>query len=411
MLLRCRIKAVPSAVIVWSKDDMNVEEWVINKDIVTQIHPDGTCELMNPEVYPEDSGLYKCTATNPHGTAETAAYINIQAAADFAKSTEDASASGESAMLPEEPPKFVEKLTAETDGAYDLNYVRLICRLTVDRLVKILGGKDTIRHELAEEYKLLVKVAENVASALVANVFVDAVREAVKRIMEEESEEEEIEVTNAPRFETCIERYVVKENDTVTISTVVSGDPTPFIEWYFKDQKLHVTEQISMGYENRVATLILKNVTFAQEGTYYCHATNTHGTTVLPSEVKVVPEKAGDTVRISLAKYDKKEGSELLITNIHAHHIEEQDEQTMAVRDGEKQRVSGHWSAVPSRQEEIVEKSAKQVPSAAAPPEQPAEAVQPPQVAQLSEQPTKAAPQPESTPVPPPRKHVPKEQE
>ncbi|KAK6047850.1 hypothetical protein COOONC_14645 [Cooperia oncophora] len=83
----------------------------------------------------------------------------------------------------------------------------------------------------------------------------------------------------------------------------------------------------------------------------------------------------------------------------------------MAVRDGEKQRVSGHWSAVPSRQEEIVEKSAKQVPSAAAPPEQPAEAVQPPQVAQLSEQPTKAAPQPESTPVPPPRKHVPKEQE
>ncbi|VDO14534.1 unnamed protein product [Haemonchus placei] len=78
MVLRCRIKAVPSAVIVWSKDDLNVDEWVINKDIVTQIHPDGICELMNPEVYPEDSGLYKCTATNPHGTAETAAYINIQ---------------------------------------------------------------------------------------------------------------------------------------------------------------------------------------------------------------------------------------------------------------------------------------------------------------------------------------------
>lgn len=49
--------------------------------------------------------------------------------------------------------------------------------------------------------------------------------------------------------------------------------------------------QISMGYENRVATLILKNVTQAQEGTYYCHATNVHGTTVLPSEVKVVPGK------------------------------------------------------------------------------------------------------------------------
>ncbi|KJH41887.1 hypothetical protein DICVIV_12139, partial [Dictyocaulus viviparus] len=39
-----------------------------------------------------------------------------------------------------------------------------------------------------EEYKLLVKVAENVASALIANVFVDAVYEAARRIVEEEEE-------------------------------------------------------------------------------------------------------------------------------------------------------------------------------------------------------------------------------
>lgn len=38
MVLRCRIEAIPSAVIVWSKDDVNVEEWVINKDVVTQVH-------------------------------------------------------------------------------------------------------------------------------------------------------------------------------------------------------------------------------------------------------------------------------------------------------------------------------------------------------------------------------------
>ncbi|XGW01072.1 hypothetical protein V3C99_013768, partial [Haemonchus contortus] len=516
MVLRCRIKAVPSAVIVWSKDDLNVDEWVINKDIVTQIHPDGICELMNPEVYPEDSGLYKCTATNPHGTAETAAYINIQGPLDYSKGTEDGSASAESAMMPEEPPKFVEKLTAETDGAYDLNYIRLICRVKSIIRAKITWWKNDVQlipgekyelHEFSdgaliltihsptpsdngiytckaesenglsstscevivptrtittekvsetqtetetitetvdhssfeitetskedyiatteitkheEEYKLLVKVAENVASALVANVFVDAVREAVKKIMEEESEEEEIEVTNAPRFETCIERYVVKENDTVTISTVVTGEPTPFIEWYFKDQKLNVTEQISMGYENRVATLILKNVTFAQEGTYYCHATNTHGTTVLPSEVKVVPEKASDTVRISLAKYDKREGSEQLITNVHAYHTDELHEQSIGVHVPEKESVSGRCSAIPSRSEKIaevppeqstVEKqlleqiSSQQKSEVVQPPEQPAVGVQP------TEQPPAAIEPIGPSPVPPPRKHTPKEKE
>ncbi|KAK6015340.1 immunoglobulin I-set domain protein, partial [Ostertagia ostertagi] len=153
MLLRCRIKAVPSAAIVWSKDDINVEEWVINKDIVTQIHPDGICELMNPEVYPEDSGLYKCTATNPHGTAETAAYINIHGI-DYAKSQEDGSASVESAMMSEEPPKFVEKLTAETDGAYDLNYVRLICRVKSAVTTTISWWKNDVQLIPGEKYEL-----------------------------------------------------------------------------------------------------------------------------------------------------------------------------------------------------------------------------------------------------------------
>uniref|UniRef100_A0A0N4W175 TITIN protein n=1 Tax=Haemonchus placei TaxID=6290 RepID=A0A0N4W175_HAEPC len=347
--------------------------------------------LMNPEVYPEDSGLYKCTATNPHGTAETAAYINIQGPIDYSKGTEDGSASAESAMMPEEPPKFVEKLTAETDGAYDLNYIRLICRvksftratitwwkndvqlipgekyelhefsdgaliltihsptpsdngiytckaesenglsstscevivptrtITTEKVSETQTETETItetvdhssfeitetskedfiatteitKHE--EEYKLLVKVAENVASALVANVFVDAVREAVKKIMEEESEEEEIEVTNAPRFETCIERYVVKENDTVTISTVVTGEPTPFIEW------------------------------------------------------------------ISLAKYDKREGSEQLITNVHAYHTDELHEQSIGVHVPEKESVSGRCSAIPSRSEKIAEMPPEQI--------------------------------------------------
>lgn len=94
MVLRCKIHALPSAAVVWSKDDVNVEEWVINKDVTTQVTlhksfplclfigiqilPGGICELLNPECYPEDSGLYKCHASNPHGTAETSAYIAVE---------------------------------------------------------------------------------------------------------------------------------------------------------------------------------------------------------------------------------------------------------------------------------------------------------------------------------------------
>ncbi|KAK5972071.1 hypothetical protein GCK32_008719 [Trichostrongylus colubriformis] len=174
-----------------------------------------------------------------------------------------------------------------------------------------------------------------------------------------------------------------------------------------------------MGYENRIATLILKNVTFAQEGTYYCHATNTHGTTVLPSEVKVVPEKAGDTIRISLARYDKQTGSEQLITNIHASHKDEEQQQTIGIHSSEKENVSGRCRAVPRQTKKIVEKTTELVSAeevvVVSSPEQAAQkkqsAEQPPVVAEPSGQPSEAAAPPESAPVPPPRKHIPKERE
>lgn len=37
MELRCKIDAEPSAMITWSKDDMDVDEWVINKDVTTSV--------------------------------------------------------------------------------------------------------------------------------------------------------------------------------------------------------------------------------------------------------------------------------------------------------------------------------------------------------------------------------------
>ncbi|KJH40943.1 immunoglobulin I-set domain protein, partial [Dictyocaulus viviparus] len=138
--------------------------------------------------------------------------------------------------------------------------------------------------------------------------------------------EEEIETIKIPQFESSIERCVVEENGTVTITTVVSGVPTPFIEWYFKDEKLTVSDRISMGYQNKVATLILKNVTQDQEGTYYCRATNDHGTTVLPTEVKVITKSANDTIRLTFTRSNIEE-VEQIATNIIVNRKEEQFEE------------------------------------------------------------------------------------
>ncbi|VDN17714.1 unnamed protein product, partial [Gongylonema pulchrum] len=76
--LRCRVDGLPRPDVVWTKDEIQIEQWVMEKEIITHYYPDGTCELINPECALEDAGIYQLTARNVHGTAETSAYIQVQ---------------------------------------------------------------------------------------------------------------------------------------------------------------------------------------------------------------------------------------------------------------------------------------------------------------------------------------------
>ncbi|CAD6186690.1 unnamed protein product [Caenorhabditis auriculariae] len=393
MSLRCRITANPSAAIIWSKDDLNVEEWVLNKDVTTQVLEGGVCELLNPECFVEDGGLYKCTATNPHGTAETAAFINVEGV-EYQKDREEASMS-ESVLTDDVhvilPPKFTEQLLAEVDSIKELGYVRLVCtiqsvvpatifwyrdgeELTESSKYEIFQFSDgaqiltvhdanvndagvytctaesehgvsssscavdispvdvretdidddievveievpkqevtgtTLIEREEEEFKLLIKVADNVASTLVANVFMDAVREAVRKLVEnEEDEQAAVDTSNPPHFLTSMDEFSVYENESIKMTTTVAGHPIPFVEWYFGEERMSISEKVSMSYEKGTSSITLKDVVLSQAGTYYCHATNVHGTSVLSMKLVVHPTRNIPPITIHEAEFSSAE--------------------------------------------------------------------------------------------------------
>ncbi|VDK48693.1 unnamed protein product, partial [Anisakis simplex] len=120
MTLRCHIDALPPAQIIWTKDEVDLAEWVINEDITTNILPDGTYELTKPECTPDDAGLYECSARNAYGTAQTAAYVTVEEMV-YTKDVHEAEiheiaiTKSPSPYVPQEPPRFTETMTSEIE--------------------------------------------------------------------------------------------------------------------------------------------------------------------------------------------------------------------------------------------------------------------------------------------------------
>ncbi|XP_049314952.1 titin homolog isoform X8 [Bactrocera dorsalis] len=71
----CIVQSHPTANVTWSRNGValqNSAKYVIE-------YRNGVCRLTIPQAYPDDAGVYACTATNPLGTATTSGQLLVQA--------------------------------------------------------------------------------------------------------------------------------------------------------------------------------------------------------------------------------------------------------------------------------------------------------------------------------------------
>ncbi|EJD75389.1 immunoglobulin I-set domain-containing protein, variant, partial [Loa loa] len=324
-VVSCDVISETPVVISWYKDGQRLYSTYKYR---MQKLSDNTYTLTICNIDKRDEGSYICRAENTYGISETGIYIR-----SLAKTQE----------ISEEI--LIEENASEVIGLQDdIGYAK---KKYIDTTVKVLvepevsGSQEMYSHtaELRKteaEYKLLVKVAEIVASKLVAKVIIDeAIDTALKRmdVKGQSSEEEEFESINErhpcpPRFETNVECYTVDVGDTVMLHTDISGYPQPRIEWYFGEHKLEQSEQIEAKYVNEQAILTIKKVEKKHEGTYYCHAENDYGKAVLPCNLCVTDtahEWSESTYKMTRPPltYTLSETEAEVSSNVHVTHATE----------------------------------------------------------------------------------------
>lgn len=71
--LTCAVAGDPDPQITWSKNGKSIS----SSEIIDLKYKAGTASLTINEVFPEDEGVYTCTATNSIGATDTACRLSI----------------------------------------------------------------------------------------------------------------------------------------------------------------------------------------------------------------------------------------------------------------------------------------------------------------------------------------------
>lgn len=74
LVLQCEVTGDPEPQITWTKNGKAIS----SSEIMNLKYKNGIAKLTINEVYPEDEGLYACTATNSVGSTETKCNLKIK---------------------------------------------------------------------------------------------------------------------------------------------------------------------------------------------------------------------------------------------------------------------------------------------------------------------------------------------
>lgn len=246
---------------------------------------DNVATLVIREVFPEDAGTFTCVAKNAAGFASSTTELTVDTVSDHGSEMNSRrSMSRESSLadiLEGIPPIFSKK--PKVKCVDEGNNVILDCRLvavpepeitwlfngkevsTIDN-VKVVTKSDTHMYCTVLQITKVMKSQEGIYEVVAKNREGESILPMKLKVRTGEKEK--------PEILEPLRNAVIREGETFTFTTQVTGNPTPKVQW-FKDGIEVTTNKKS---DKDIHSLIIVNASESDNGDYNVKATNSAGT-------------------------------------------------------------------------------------------------------------------------------------
>lgn len=286
----CKVVGNPRPQIAWFRETSIIKS---SKDFQMYYDDDNTATLIIREVFPEDAGRFTSVAKNSAGFTSTTTELIVEAPlADHGSdvtSVSRKSMSCESSLaeiLDGIPPTF----SRQPKALYveETTNVIMECRLVAvpepDIVWHFNGEEITSSSELFNNIRIATESDMHMYCSVLHITKVKKLQEGLYKVIATNREGDAIlpitlkvwtKQKEPPQVLEPLRNMIVRENETVVLTTQIVGNPTPQITWYKNDQP--IKDEGVIKTDKHVHTLTIIQPKGSAKGKYTVKAVNEVG--------------------------------------------------------------------------------------------------------------------------------------
>ncbi|XP_067145351.1 LOW QUALITY PROTEIN: obscurin-like [Centruroides vittatus] len=251
-MLELKVTGYPKPNVTWFKDGKEIKA---SDRVRFLFEDDESYTLIIKNVKKEDAGKYKVTAKNDMGEVEESCKLTVTCPPSFRKKLKDM------AVMTNEPVRF--EVEVEGKPTPEVKWYKDGQQLSESDRIKMLQEKEEIFAMMIDKVKpedsgnySCVLTNESGSQAGYSNLVVNA----------------------PPSFTKEMKNVECSEEETVSFSLKVSGNPKPTLKWLKDGKELNVDgRHVKVTEEDNTYTLTIDKVKKEDVGKYACEIANAHG--------------------------------------------------------------------------------------------------------------------------------------